>query len=159
MKDKKHQLELDLEEWCRDMWNAGLDDSHAEIKIAKRNTSNFRYADDTTLKAESEKELKSLLMKVNEEREKAGLKLNIQKTKIMVSSHITSWKIWGGKVEIVTNFIFLSSKITVNDDCNHEIKRQHAPWKECYDKPRQHIKKAKTSLMTKVYIVLCIVSV
>ena len=101
------------------MRNARLDESQARIKIAVRNTNNFRYVDDTTLMAESKEELKSLLMRVKEESEKAGLKLNIQKTKIMVSGPI----IEGGKVETVTDFIFLGSKITVNGDCSHEIKR------------------------------------
>ena len=93
------------------------------IKIAGRNISNLRYADDTTLMAESEEELKSLLMKVKEESEKAGLKLNIQKTKIMASGPITSWQIDGETMETVTDFIFLSSKITADGDCSHEIKR------------------------------------
>ena len=94
-----------------------------KIKIAGRNINNLRYADDTTLKAESEEELKSLLVKVKEESEKVGLKLNIQKTKIMVSSPITSWQIDGETVETVTDFIFLGSKITADSDCSHEIKR------------------------------------
>ena len=105
------------------MWNAGLDDSQVEIKIAKRNINNLRYADDTTLMAESKGELKSLLMKVKEESGKAGLKHNIQKTKIMASGPITSWKIDGETMETVRDFIFLSSKITADDDCNHEITR------------------------------------
>ena len=94
------------------------------IKIARRNINNLRYADDTTLIAESEEELKSLLMKVKEESEKVGLKLNIQKTKIMVSSHITSWQIDGKIVETVKGFIWGDSKITVDGDCSHEIKRR-----------------------------------
>ena len=106
------------------MQNAGLHESQAEIKIAGRNINNLRYADDTTLMAESEEELKSLLMKVKEESEKVGLKLNIQKTKIMASSPITSWQIEGEKVETVTDFIFLGSKITADSDCSHEIKRR-----------------------------------
>ena len=101
----------------------GLDEAKAEIKIARRNINNLRYADDTTLVAESE-ELKSLLMRVKAESEKAGLKLNIQKTKIMASSPITSWQIEGGKVEAVTNFLFLVSKITVGGNCSHEIRRR-----------------------------------
>ena len=105
------------------MWNAGLDESQAEIKIAVRNI-NLRYADDTRVMAESEEEQKSLLMRVKEESEKAGLKLNIQKTKIMASSPITSWQIKGEKVEAVTDFIFLGSKITVDGNCSHEIKRR-----------------------------------
>ena len=102
------------------MRNAGLEDAQAGIKIAGRNINNLRYADDTTLMAESEEELKSLLMKVQEESEYVGLKLNIQKTKIMASSPITSWKIDG---ETVVDFIFLGSKITGDGDCSHEIKR------------------------------------
>ena len=105
------------------MRNAGLEEAQAGIKIARRNINNLRYADDTTLKAESEEELKSLLMKVKEESEKVGLKLNIQKTKIRASSTITSWQIDGEIVETVADFIFLGSKITANGDCSHEIKR------------------------------------
>ena len=103
------------------MRNAGLEETG--IKIAGRNINNLRYADDTTLMAESEKELKSLLMKVKEESEKVGLKLNIQKTKIMASGPITSWEIDGETVETVSDFIFLGSKITADDDCSHESKR------------------------------------
>ena len=102
------------------MRNAGLEETQAGIKIAERNINNLRYADDTTLMAESEEELKSLLMKVKEESEKVGLKLNIQKTKIMASSPVTSWEIDG---EIVSDFIFGGSKITADGDCSHEIKR------------------------------------
>ena len=102
------------------MRNAGLEEAQAGIKIAGRNINNLRYADDTTLMAESEEELKSLLVKVKEESEKVGLKLNIQKTKIMASGPITSWQIDG---ETVSDFIFLGSKITANGDCSHEIKR------------------------------------
>ena len=105
------------------MRNAGLDEAQAGIKIARRNIKNLRYTDDTTLMAESKAELKSLLMKVKEESEKVGLKLNIQKTKIMSSSPITSWQIAGETVEIVTDFVFLGSKITADGDCSHEIKR------------------------------------
>ena len=105
------------------MRNAGLEEAQAGIKIAGRNINNLRYADDTTLMAESEEELKSLLMKVKEESEKAGSKLNIQKTKIMVSGPITSWKIDGETVKTVLDFIFLDSKITADGDCSHEIKR------------------------------------
>ena len=105
------------------MQNAGLDEAQAGIKIAGRNVNNLRYTDDTTLMAESE-ELKSLLMKVKEESEKVGLKLNIQKTKIMASGPITSWSIDGVTVETVRNFIFLGSKITADGDCSHEIKRR-----------------------------------
>ena len=102
------------------MQNAGLDEAWAGIKIARRNVDNLRYADDTTLMAESE-ELKSLLMKVKEESEKVGLKLNIKKTNIMASSPITSWQIDGETMEKVTDFIFLGSKITADGDCSHEI--------------------------------------
>ena len=105
------------------MQNAGLDEAHAGIKIAGRNINNLRYADDTTLMAESEEELKNLLMKVKEESEKVGLKLNIQKTKIMASGPITSWQIDGETMETVTDFIFLGSKITADGDCSCEIKR------------------------------------
>ena len=104
------------------MKNAGLEEAHVGIKIAGRNINNLRYADDTILTAESEEELKSLLMKVKEESEKAGLKLNIQKTKIMASGPITSWQIDGEAMETVTDFIFLGSKITVDRDCSHEMK-------------------------------------
>ena len=102
---------------------ARLDEAHAGIKIAGRNINNLRYADDTTLMAESKEELKKLLMKAKEESEKFGLKLNIQKTKIMASGPITSWQIEGEKEETVTNFIFLGSKVTADGDCSHEIKR------------------------------------
>ena len=109
------------------MWNARLDEAQAEIKISGRNINNLRYADDTTLTAESEEELKSLLMRVKEDSEKAGLKLNIQKMKIMASGPITSWQIDGKTIETVTDFIFLGSKITADSDCNHEIKKTLAP--------------------------------
>ena len=104
------------------MRNTGLDEAQAGIKIARRNINNLRYADDTTLMAESKEELKCLLMKVEEESEKAGLNLNIQKTKIMASGPITSWQIDGETMETVTDFIFLGSKITEDDDCSHETK-------------------------------------
>ena len=110
------------------MWNAGLEEVQAGIKIAGRNINNLRYADNTTLMAESE-ELKSLLLKVKEESEKAGLKLNIQKTKIMASGPITSWQVDGETVERVAGFIFLGSKITADGDCSHETKR-HLEGKE-----------------------------
>ena len=106
------------------MQNAELDEAQAEIKIARRNTNNLRYADDTTLMAESEEGLKTLLMKVKEESEKVGLKLNIQKTKIMASGPIISWEIDGETVETVSDFIFGGSKITADGDCSHEIKRR-----------------------------------
>ena len=105
------------------MWNARLDEAQAGIKIARRNFNNHRYTDDITLMAESEEELKSLLMKVKEESEKVGLKLNIQKMKTMASSSITSWQIDRETMEIVTDFIFLGSQITADGDCSHEIKR------------------------------------
>ena len=106
------------------MRNAWLEEAQAGIKIARRNINNFRYADDTILMAESEEELKSLLMKVKEESEKAGLKLNIQKTKIMASVPITSWEIDGETLETVSDFILGGSKITADGDCSHEIKRR-----------------------------------
>ena len=124
------------------MRNAGLEEEQAGIKITGRNINNLRYADNTTLMAESEEELKSLLMKVKEETEKIGLKVNIQKTKIMASGPITSWEIDGETVETVSDFIFLDSKITVDGDCSHEIKTL-APWKKSYDKPRWSIKKQR----------------
>ena len=105
------------------MRNAGLDEVQAGIKIARRNINNLRYSDDTTLMAESEEEGKSFLMKVKEESEKVGLKLNSQKTKIMASGPITSWEIDGETVKTVSDFIFLGSQITADDDCSHEIKR------------------------------------
>ena len=108
------------------MKNAGLDKAQAGIKIAGRNINNLRYADDTTLKTESEEELKSLLMKVKEESEKVGLKLNIQKTKIVASGPITSWEIDGETVETVSDFIFWGSKITADGDCSHEIKNAYS---------------------------------
>ena len=105
------------------MWNAALDEAQAGIKIAGRNINNLRYAEDTTLMAESEEELKGLLMKVKEQREKAGLQLNIQNTKIMAYSPIISWQIHGETMETLTDFIFFGSKITPDGDCSHEIKR------------------------------------
>ena len=116
------------------MRNAGLEEAQAGIKIVGRNVNNLRYADDTTLTAESEEELKSLLMKAKEESEKVGLKLNIQKMKIMSSGPITSWEIDGETVETVSDFILGGSKITADDDSSHEIK--DTPWKESYDQPR-----------------------
>ena len=115
------------------MRNAGLEEAQAGTKTARRNINNLRYADDTTLMAESEEELKSLLLK--EESEKVGLKLNIQKTKIMASCPITSWEIDGETVETVPDFIFWGSKITADGDCSHEIKTL-TPWKKSYDQPR-----------------------
>ena len=121
------------------MRNAGLEEAQAGIKIAGRTIRNLRYADDTTLMAENEEELKSLLMKVKEESEKVGLKLNIQKTKIMASGPITSWEI---DVETVADLSFLGSKITADDDCRHEIKRRLLLGRKD-DQPRQHIQKQR----------------
>ena len=122
------------------MKNARLDEAEAGIKIFRRNINNLSYADDTILMAESEEELKRLLMKVKEESFKAGLKLNIKKTKIVTSSPITSWQINGETMETMRNFVFLCSKITSYGECSHEIKT-FSPSKESYDQPRQHIKK------------------
>ena len=122
------------------MINAGQDESQAGIKTAGWNINNLRYADDTTLMEESEEELKSLLMMMKQENEKDGLKLKIQKTKIMASHPNTSWQIGGETMETVIDFIFLGSKITVDGDCSHEIKML-AAWKESYDKLTQCIKK------------------
>ena len=116
------------------MRNTGLDEAQAGIKIAGRNINNLRYADDTTLMAESEEKLKSLLMKVKVESEKVGLKLNIQKTKIMATSPTTSWEIEGETVETVSDFIFLGSKITTDGEWSHEIKRHS--WNESFDQTR-----------------------
>ena len=124
------------------MQNAGLDESQAGIKIARRNINNFRYADDSTLTSENGEELKNFLMRVKQKSEKTGLKLSTLKTKIIASGSITSWQIEGGKVEVVADFIFLASKITVDGDCSHEIKTL-APQKKDYDKFRQHIKKQR----------------
>ena len=119
------------------MRNSGLEEAQAGIKIAGRNINNLRYADDTTLMAESEKELKSLLMKVKEESENIGLKRNIQKMKIMASGPITSWEIDGETVETVSDFILGGSKITADGDCSQDIKshKRLTPWKESYDQP------------------------
>ena len=130
------------------MRNAGLEEAQAGIKIARRNINNLRYADDTTLMAESEGELKSLLMKVKEQSGKAGFKLNIQKTKIMTSGPITSWQRDGETMETVTDFILGGSQITAEGDFSHEIKML-APWKESYDQPRQHIKKQRHYFVNK----------
>ena len=118
------------------MRNAGLEEAQTWIKIAGRNINNLRYADDTTLMAESEEEPKSLMMKVKEESEKVGLELNIQKTKIMASSPITSWEIDGETVETVSEFIFWGSKITADGDCSHEIKRHLLLGRKSYNQPR-----------------------
>ena len=128
------------------MRNAGLEETEAGIKIARRNINNLRYADDTTLMAENEEELKSLWMKVKEESGKAGLKLNIQKAKIMASGPITSWEIDG---ETVVDLIFLRSKITADGDYSHEIKRRLLLERTSYDQPRQHIKKQRHYFVNK----------
>ena len=134
------------------MPNAGLDEAQAEIKIAGRNINNLRYADDTTLMAERE-ELKSLLMNVKEESEKVGLKLNIQKTKIMASSPITSWQIDEETMETVTDFIFLGTKITENDDCSHEIKRRLFLGRKATTTLDTTLKSRDITLPTKVHLV------
>ena len=134
------------------MQNARLDEAQAGITTANRNINNLRHADDTTLIAEREEELKSPLMKVKEDSEIFYLKLHIQKTKIMASGPIISWEIDGEIMETVTDFIFLGSKITADGDCNHEIKTL-APWKKSYDQPRQHIKIRDIALPTKVHLV------
>ena len=125
------------------MRNAGLEETQAGIKIAGRNINNLRYADDTTFMAESEEELKSLLMKVKEEREKGGFKLNIQKTKIMASGPITLWELDGETVETVSDFILGGSKITADGDCSYEIKRCLLLGRKVMTYPRQHIKKQR----------------
>ena len=164
MQVKKQQLELDMEQ-DRFQFRKGvrqgcilspclfnlyaeyimrhdrLDEAQAGIKIARRNINTLRYADDTIILAESKEELKSFLMKEKEESEKAGLKLNIQKTNIMASGPITKWQINGETMETMRDFIFLGSKITVDGDCNHE--NTLAPWKKSYDQPRQHIQKQR----------------
>jgi len=122
--------------------NTELNEAQARIKIARKNINKFRYIDDTTLVARSKEELKGLLMKVKEESEKVGLKLNIQETKIMASGPLTSWEIDGETMETMTDFIFLGSKITADGDCSHAIKRLLLQ-KISYDKPRQHIKKQR----------------
>ena len=139
------------------MRDAGLEEWQAGIKIARRNINNHRYADDTTPMAESEEELKSLLMKVKEESEKVGLKLNIQKTKIMASSPITSWQIDWEAVERVTNFIFLSSKVTADGDCSHEIKRPLLLGRKMITNLDRILKSRDISLPTKVYLVKAMV--
>ena len=131
------------------MRNAGLDEAQAEIKIAGRNVNNFRYADDTTLMAESEEQLKSLLMKVKEEREKVALKLIIQKTKIMASGPITSWQIDGETVETVRDFIFWGAPKSLQMVTTAMKLKMLAPWKKSYDQPRQHIKSRDITLPTK----------
>ena len=131
----------------------GLDEAQAGIKIARRNINNLRYADDTTLMAESEEELKSLLMKVKEVSEKIGLKLSIQITKIMAPSPITSWRIDGEKAETVTDFIFLVSKMTMDRDCSHEIKRRLLLGRKVMTNLDSILKSRDMTLPTKVHIV------
>ena len=118
-----------------------MEETQARLKSARRNINNLRYVDDTTLMAERKEELESILMKVKEESEKVGLKLNIQKTKIMASGPISSWQTVGENMEIVTNFIFLASKSTSDSDCSHEIRRCLLLRRKAMTKPRQHIKK------------------
>ena len=139
------------------MRNAGLDEAQSGIKIARRNINNLTYADDTTLMAESEEELKSLLMKVKEESEEVGLKLNIQKTKIMASGPITSWEIDGETVETVTDLIFLSSKITADGDCSHEIKRHLLFGRTALTNPDSMLKSRDITLPTNVHLVKAMV--
>ena len=134
------------------MRNAGLEETQAGIKIAGRNNNNHRYADDTALMAESEEELKGLLMKVEEESEKVGLKLNIQKMKIMAYGPITPWEIDGETVETVSDFMFLSSKITANDDCSHEIKRSLLLGRKVMTNLDFVFKSRDVTLPTKVYL-------
>ena len=135
------------------MQNARLDESQVGINIARRNMNNLRYADDAILMAESEEELKSLLMRVKEESEKAGLKLNIQKTKIMASSLTTSWQITGEKLETVTDFIFLGSQITADGDCSHEIKSRLLLERKAMTNQESILKSRDITLPTKVHIV------
>ena len=139
------------------MINAGLEETLAVIKIAWRNINKLRHADDTTLMAESEEELKSLLMKVKEESEKVGLKLNIQKMKIMASSPITSWQINGETMKTVRNFLFLGSKITADGDCNHEIKRRLLFGRKVMTNLDSILKSRDITLPTKVHLVKAVV--
>ena len=139
------------------MRNAGLDEAQAGIKIAERNINNLRYADDTTLIEESEEELESLLMKVKEESEKVGLKLSIQKTKIMVSGRITSWQIDGETVERVDDFIFLGSKITADGDCSHESRRHLFLGRKVMTNLDSILKSRDITLSTKVRLVKAMV--
>ena len=139
------------------MRNAGLDKAKAGIKIARRNINNLRYADDSTLMAENEEELKSLLMQVKEETEKVGLKLNIQKTNIMASSPITSWEIDGETVETVSDFIFLGSKIPADGDCSHEIKRHLLLGRKVMTNLDSILKSRDITLPAKVHLVKAMV--
>ena len=139
------------------MRNAGLNEAQAGIKIAGRNINNLRYADDTTLMAESEEELRSLLMKVKEESEKVGLKLNIQKTKIMASDAITSWQIDGETIETVTYFITLGSKITADGDCSHEVRRHWLLGRKVMTNLDSILKSRDITLPIKVHLVKAMV--
>ena len=139
------------------MQNAGLDEAQAGIQIARRNINNLRYTDDTTLMAESEEKLKSLLMKVKEESEKVDLKLNIQKTKVMASRPITSWEIDGETVETVTDFVFGGSKITAEGDCSHEIKRHLLLGRKVMTNLDSILKSRDITLPTKVHLVKAMV--
>ena len=139
------------------MRNARLDEAQAGIKIARKNISNLSYADDTTLMAENKEELKSLLMKLEEGSEKVGLKLNIQKTKIMASGPITSWQINGETIETVTDFIFLGSKISAHDDCSHEIKRHLLLRRKVMTNLDSIFKSRDITLPTKVHLVKAMV--
>ena len=139
------------------MQSAGLDEAQTGIKIAGRSINNLRYADDTTLMAESEEELKSLSMKMKEESQKVGLKLNIQKTKIMASGPITSWEIHGETVETVADFIFLGSKIIADSDCSHEIKRHLLLGRKAMTNLHSILKISDITLSTKVHLVKAMV--
>ena len=139
------------------MWNSGLDEAQAGIKIAGRNINNLRFADDTPLMAESEEKLKSLSMKVKEESEKAGLKLSIQKTKIMASGPIISWQIDGETMETVTDFIFLGSKISVVSDCSYEIERRLLLGRKAMTNLASVLKSRDITLPTKVHLVKAVV--
>ena len=176
MQDKQQQSELDMEQWTSSNWkrspsrldtvtclfnfhaqyimqNAGLDESQAGIKTAGRNSNHLRYVDDITLMAESREKLNSLLMRVKEECEKAGLKLNIQKTKIMASGPITSWQIDGEKMETVSDFVFSGSKITADSECSHKIKRRLLPRRITVTNRDSVLKSRDISLPTKVRLV------
>ena len=139
------------------MRNAGLDEAQAGIKISRRNINILRYADDATLMAESKEKLKSLLMKVKEESEKVGLKLNIQKTKIVASGPITSWKMYGETVETVSDFVFMGSKITADGDCSHEIKRCLLLARKVMTNLDSRLKSRDITLPTKVHLVKAMV--
>ena len=139
------------------MRHAGLNEAQAEIKIAKRNINNLRYADDTTLMAESEEELKNLKLKIKEESEKVGLNLNIQKTKIMASGPISSWQIDGQTVKTVRAFILGGSKITADDDCSHEIKRHLLLWRKVMSYLDSTLKSRDITLPTKVHLLKAMV--